>query len=67
MKDLAPDALNIIGALMKHSESDSVKASLSKWVVELLLSDRLTDSGEETLRGLMGQLAKNDEKASPAT
>lgn len=60
IKEFAPQALVNIINLAMTAESESVRASLNKWVLDWTMSDKIDSSGSE-LTTLLNQL-----KAKPA-
>lgn len=47
IKEFAPAALINIMSLANSAESESVRASLNKWVVEWAMSDKIDNAGSE--------------------
>lgn len=61
IKDLMPVAITQMGILIEHAESESVRASLSKFVVAAGLDkSKFEDDSSSTLQELLKQLANND-------
>lgn len=64
IKKFAPTALVNIINLANNAESESVQASLNKWIVEWVMSDKIDATGSELTKLLKG-ISKQD--AQPTT
>lgn len=66
IKDLLPSAIGTMRHLLEYSESDSVKASLSKYITESVLTHKVEGDGNNEIKELLKQLTDNDNKPQPA-
>lgn len=57
IRDVAPRALINIVDLADNAESESVKASMNKWILEWAMSDKI-DGGDSELKNLLKGLEK---------
>lgn len=57
VKEFAPAALINIINMANGAESESVRASLNKWIIEWAMSDKIDNPGGE-LAGLLNKLKK---------
>lgn len=62
IKEIAPMAIVNIVNLMNTADSESVRASLNKWVLEWAMSEKI-DGSDSELRAFMKSLAKEPESA----
>lgn len=60
IKDILPDAITQIRHLVKYSDSDSVRAGLSKYIVDTVLTHKVEGEGNSEIKELIRQLADND-------
>lgn len=59
--DIMPKAIIQMGLLIEYAESESVRASLSRFVIACGLDpSKFEDKGSESLAALVKELAKND-------
>lgn len=61
---IAPDAINQIKFLINNAESESVRASLSKWTLDLILSNKIEGNPDDTFGKLLKGLTKSDAEVS---
>lgn len=63
--DLLPSALIQLDMLMNNADSESVRASIAKWVAELVITGKVDTAGNSELGGILRGLQKNDKKPQP--
>lgn len=66
IKDLLPTAIKTMRDLLNHSDSDSVKAGLSKYITDTVLTHKIEGEGNSEIKELLKQLQDNDNKPQPA-
>lgn len=59
IKDILPKAIETVNELIISGESESVRASLSKYVLDSVLSGKLDKSADNEIAGLLRLLADN--------
>lgn len=65
IRDIMPDAVMQLKTLINYAESESVRASLSKFVIATGLDkSKIEDASSSDLNRLLEQLAQNDEQSA---
>lgn len=59
LKDILPKAIETVNELIISGESESVRASLSKYILDSVLSGKLDKSTDAEVAGLLRALADN--------
>jgi hypothetical protein len=59
IKDLLPDAILQMGHLLQHAESESVRAGLSKYITDSVLTHKIEGEGNSEIKNLLKELANN--------
>ena len=62
IKDILPLAITTVKSLIASADSESVRASLSKYVMDTVLSNKLDSGSNSDVADLLKNLAKNDPK-----
>lgn len=65
IKDLLPIAIATMRNLLTSSDSDSVRAGLSKYVTDTVLTHKVEGEGNKEIRDLIAGLAANDPAPTP--
>jgi hypothetical protein len=60
-----PDAATQLKWLIRHADSENIRANLSKWVLELAMKAANKDEGDDALTQLLSQLQKKKVTPSP--
>ena len=59
IKDLLPKAILQMGHLLQYAESESVRASLSKYITDTVITHKIEGEGTSEIKTLLKQLANN--------
>lgn len=64
IKEIAPQALINVVELMNTAESESVRSSLNKWVLEWTMNDKI-DGTKDDIANLLKELGKDKNATEP--
>lgn len=59
IKDILPEAIKTVNEIIVNGESEGVRANLSKWVLDSVLSGKLDKSTDGEVADMLRKLAEN--------
>jgi len=61
IKEILPEAIKTVNEIIVSGESEGVRANLSKWVLDSVLSGKLDKSADGEVADMLRKLAENGE------